>query len=163
MSSFPFAAVLFDLDDTLLQDEAVGREAASSRRLELTGSEASAVSLAKAAEEEARGRGRRCRSRRSTTHRIGTARHRGLWATYDLSIPPSAAAAGDERGCGPRCGTALQRCELKGDGAALERRWRHPRASFPLFPETNTVLALLRPKTKLGIVTNGVKGCSGRS
>jgi len=160
VSSFPFAAVLFDLDDTLLQDEAVGREAAFVTALEQTGSEASAVSLAKAAEEEARAAWQALpQPALHYVHRIGHGAIEGLWATYDPSIPAEAQLQQETARLRPEVwNRALQRCELKGDGAALERRWRHLRASFPLFPETNTVLALLRPKTKLGIVTNGVKG-----
>jgi putative hydrolase of the HAD superfamily len=40
----------------------------------------------------------------------------------------------------------------------MARRFIHLRAQFPLYVDTNAVLARLRPVTKLGIVTNGVSG-----
>lgn len=159
-----FAAVLFDLDETLLQDEPVSRHAFHVAALEVTQDDARARLLAEAAEKEAR----------AVMHelpqlaidyatRIGHSALEGLWATYDASVPAEAVLQRELARLRPEVWRrALSACGERGDPAQLEARWRALRAQFPLFDDADELLARLRPHTKLGIVTNGVRGLQRR-
>jgi putative hydrolase of the HAD superfamily len=159
-----FGAVFFDLDETLIPDEPLSKHAFFITALELTGDAATAHRLAEAAEREARAVSATLpRDAIEYCARIGHSALEGLWATYDRRIPEEAQL--DEviqfvREEAWR--RALTATGEKGDASALEKRWRAVRARAPLFDDTDEVLALLRPRVKLGIITNGVAGLQSR-
>jgi HAD superfamily hydrolase (TIGR01549 family) len=159
-----FSAVLFDLDDTLISDELVAREAAYVTALELTRDETKAMALARAVEIEARMQWSQLPAAAlAYVLRIGHGPTEGLWATYDPKIPEEATLAHETARIRPEVwARALTATGLTGDPVRLEKRWQASRAQFPLYPDTNEVLARLRPLTKLGVVTNGVSGLQRR-
>jgi HAD superfamily hydrolase (TIGR01549 family) len=93
---------------------------------------------------------------------IGHSALEGLWADYDLMVEAEAELAtviGDYRR--NTWQLALEQTGLQATttttASALATRWAQVRAQFPLFPDTNMVLATLkRQGFRLGIVTNGV-------
>ncbi len=159
-----FAAVLFDLDDTLISDELVCREAAYVTALELTRDDARALALARAVEHETRAQWSQLPpAALAYVLRLGHGPTEGLWATYDPQIPEEVALAQETARMRPEVwARALAATGLTGDPVRLEQRWQATRAQFPLYADTNEVLARLRPLTKLGVVTNGVSGLQRR-
>jgi putative hydrolase of the HAD superfamily len=160
-----YAAVFFDLDDTLISDELVSREAAFVTALEVTHDELKAHAVAKAAEQEARAQWHRLPPNLAAyTTAIGHSAIEGLWATYDPRIPEEVEL--EEQTSRIRVevwARALAEVGVtRGDPAAMAQRWKAARNQFPLYPDTNEVLAWLRPQTKLAIVTNGVTGLQRR-
>lgn len=155
-----FAAVLFDLDDTLIADEPVTRDAFFSTALEVTRDDARARRLAESAAAEARTLWNELPPAVvAYTTRIGHSCFEGLWATYDPGVPEEATLRHEVARLRPETWRrALAACGEKGDPMAMAARWLSVRASFPVYSDVNTVLARLRPTTKLGIVTNGVSG-----
>jgi putative hydrolase of the HAD superfamily len=155
-----FAAVLFDLDDTLIADEPATREAFITTALEVTRDEERAQTLAQAALLETKGMWAQLPAAAAAyAQRIGHSAFEGLWATYDARIAEEATLERETAKLRPEAwARALKTCGETGDGAAMARRFIHLRAQFPLYVDTNAVLARLRPVTKLGIVTNGVSG-----
>ena len=86
-----FAAVIFDLDDTLLQDEPVSRHALFVTALELTADDKKAKELAEAVGAETYALWKDLPSLAGDyAKRIGHSAIEGLWATYDSSIPAEA-------------------------------------------------------------------------
>lgn len=159
-----FAAVLFDLDETLLQDEPVSRHAFHVTALEATEDDARARRLAEAAETEAKALWQQLpREAAEYATRIGHSALEGLWATYDPAVPAEVVLERELNRVRPEVWRrALATCGERGDPALLERRWRALRAQFPLFDDADELLARLRPHTRLGIVTNGVRGLQRR-
>lgn len=155
-----FDAVLFDLDETLILDEPVTLHAFRVTALELTGDEAKARALADAAHRHALALWKTLPPLCADYgQRIGHSAFEGLWAKYDASVPAEAQFEQEMARVRPEVWRlALADCGLQGDPAKLERRWRALRSKYPLFDDADEVLALLRPKVKLGIVTNGVRG-----
>lgn len=159
-----FDAVLFDLDETLLQDEPVSRHAFHVTALELTQDDARAKVLAAAAEEEARALTAELpRMAVDYATRIGHSALEALWATYDPAVPAEVVLERELTHIRPEVWRrALRRCDERGEPAHLSLRWQALRAQFPLFDDADELLARLRPHTKLGIVTNGVRGLQRR-
>lgn len=155
-----FAAVLFDLDETLLKDEPVSRHAFFITALELTQDDARARHLAEAVELEAKALWKELPdSVIQYATAIGHSALEGLWATYDARIPSEAVLERELTRLRPELWRrALAAREERGDPAHLSRRWQALRAQFPLFDDADELLARLRPHTKLGLVTNGVSG-----
>lgn len=159
-----FDAVLFDLDETLIPDEPLSLHAFHVTALELTQDPVRARRLAERAEREARAVFSTLpRELIDWAVRIGHSALEGMWATYDARVP-------EERELGrlvpelrPEAWRrALAACDETGDPHRLQERWQHVRARAPLFDDVDEVLALLRPHTRLGIVTNGVYGLQHR-
>jgi len=159
-----FAAVLFDLDETLIPDEPVSRHAFHVTALELTGDDAAARALGEAAERAAKTLWKTLPSLAGDyATRIGHSALEGLWATYDARIPTEALLDRELARLRPEVWRqALAEVGRSGDADALQRRWQAVRAQFPTFDDADEVLAALRPHTKLGIVTNGVSGLQRR-
>jgi putative hydrolase of the HAD superfamily len=153
-------AILFDLDETLILDEPVTMEA-----LEAAASYAAArapVDPARLA-EAARRAGRRLWQEgpyASYCDRIGHSFAEGWWARYDRGDHPAIAGL---REWAPfyRLQTwreALAEQGVADDGLAAElaNRFFTARRKYPRYPEVEGLLATLRRKYLLGIVTNGV-------
>ncbi len=155
-----FAAVLFDLDETLIPDEPVSRRAFFCTALELTQDDARAHALAEAAEREAKALWATLPSLAADyATRIGHSALEGLWATYDPRIPAEVVLERELARLRPEAWRrALASCGEHGDPEAMQRRWQALRARYPLFDDTDELLARLRPHTKLALVTNGVSG-----
>ena len=155
-----FAAVLFDLDETLLQDEPVSRHAFFVTALELTADDKKAKELAEAVGVAALALWQELPSLAGDyAKRIGHSAIEGLWATYDAGIPAEAMLEQEVGKLRPEAWRrALKTLGLEGDPERLQRRWQALRAQFPLFDDADELLARLRPRTKLAIVTNGVSG-----
>jgi HAD superfamily hydrolase (TIGR01549 family) len=157
-------AVLFDLDETLILDEAVSRHAFFVCALSVTRDHAEAQQLAESAEAHAK--------RIWATlpapgleyaARIGHSALEGLWATYDSSIFGEAALqSGIEAYRLETWRASLEECGLEGDPNALQALWQDLRARYPLYPDADELLVQLKSKYKLGIVTNGVAGLQRR-
>lgn len=159
-----FAAVLFDLDETLIPDEPLSAHAFHITALELTGNGTRATKLAAAAEREARALSATLPHEIiAYATRIGHSALESLWATYDARIPEEKELDGLMRELRPEAWRrALEACDETGDANKLQERWQALRARAPLFDDTDEVLALLRPHTRLGVVTNGVAGLQHR-
>lgn len=159
-----FAAVLFDLDETLIPDEPVGRHAFRIAALELTADDAKARELGEAAAREALALWKTLPSLAGDyAARIGHSAIEGLWATYDARIPAEAMLEQEMNRLRPEVWRrALGECGLSGDPERLQQRWQALRSRFPLYDDADEVLALLRPHTRLGIITNGVAGLQRR-
>lgn len=159
-----FDAVLFDLDETLILDEPVSRQAFFATALEVTGDDTRARRLGESAEQHAKELWKELPAVAAQyALRIGHSAIEGLWATYDPRIPAEVALESAMATLRPEAWRrALQDCEAKGDPARLEWRWRTLRERYPTFVDTDVVLARLRPHVKLGIVTNGVAGLQRR-
>ncbi|MBL8915304.1 MAG: HAD family hydrolase [Archangium sp.] len=160
-----FAAVLFDLDDTLISDELVTREAVYVTALESVREPQKAHAIAVSAEKAIRAMWAALPAElHAYVTRIGHGPAEGMWASYDARIPEEAALEEETRRIRP----AVWAQALKENGvthaepAALAQRWIRVRQQYPLYPDTNEVLARLRPLTKLGVVTNGVSGLQRR-
>lgn len=159
-----FAAAFFDLDETLIPDEPLSRHAFFITALELTRDPAQARRVAEVAEREARALWATLpRDAAAYALRIGHSALEGLWATYDAGIAEEAVLREATGFIRPEAWRrALTECDVAGDAAALEMRWRALRARAPLFDDADEVLALLRPRMKLAIITNGVAGLQRR-
>lgn len=159
-----FAAVLFDLDETLIPDEPVSRHAFYVTALELTADEDKAKELAETATREAIALWQTLPSLAAEyASRIGHSAIEGLWATYDATIPAEAMLQKEMERVRPELWRrALKSCGASGDPLLLEKRWRALRERFPVFDDADELLARLRPRTKLALVTNGVSGLQRR-
>lgn len=155
-----FAAVIFDLDDTLLQDEPVSRHALFVTALELTADDKKAKELAEAVGAETYALWKDLPSLAGDyAKRIGHSAIEGLWATYDSSIPAEAMLEQEVKKLRPEAWRrGLNTVGLEGDPERLQQRWQAVRSQFPLFDDADELLARLRPRTKLAIITNGVSG-----
>lgn len=159
-----FDAVIFDLDETLIPDEPLSAHAFYVTALELTQDAARARRLAETAEREARTVFKALpQALIAYALRIGHSALEGMWATYDPHVPEEEELARHVLHLRPEAWRrALALCNERGDPEALQQRWQHLRARAPLFDDVDEVLALLRPHTKLGIITNGVSGLQRR-
>ncbi len=159
-----FDAVFFDLDETLIPDEPLSAHAFFIASLELTHDEARARTLAAAAERHAQSLWTEVSPEGvAYAKRIGHSMLEGLWATYDGAVPEERALESAMAKIRPELWRrALEECGERGDAQALERRWRALRDRAPLFDDTDEVLAQLTGRTKLGIITNGVRGLQQR-
>ena len=159
-----FAAVLFDLDETLIPDEPLSRHAFFITALELTADDARANELAEAASREASALWESLPSLAlEYVTRIGHSALEGLWATYDASIPAEAILEKEVARIRPEVWSrALAKVGVSGDPEKLQQRWQAVRAQYPLFEDVDELLARLRPRTKLALVTNGVAGLQRR-
>lgn len=154
-------AVLFDLDETIILDEAVSQEAfRSAARLALPDGAAS-ERLARRAGEVAQ---RLWESGPEAAYckRIGHSAWEGLWARYDRGEHP---AIGVLRNWAPGYRTAVWREALaaesvaEGEGlpATQAAAFFGARRRYPCYPEIHELLTgLLQRGYRLGIVTNGV-------
>ncbi|MDP2274201.1 MAG: HAD family hydrolase [Archangium sp.] len=159
-----FAAVLFDLDETLIPDEPVSRHAFYITALELTADEARATELGEAAAREASALWQTLPSLAADyATRIGHSAMEGLWATYDASIAAEAMLEKEVARIRPEVwARAMKSVGASGDPERLQQRWQQLRARFPLFDDADELLARLRPRTRLAMVTNGVSGLQRR-
>lgn len=159
-----FAAVLFDLDETLIPDEPISRHAFRITALEVTADDARADELANAAAKEAVALWKTLPELAGGyAARIGHSALEGLWATYDPSIPAEAMLQAEMERMRPEVWRrALAKCGVSGDPGKLEQRFQELRSRFPTFDDTDELLARIRPRTKLAIVTNGVAGLQRR-
>ena len=152
-------AILFDLDETLILDEAVCDHAFKICALSVTNDAATASSLAVSAAAHAR------RSWQALpaaaleyANRIGHSAFEGLWAQYDSSIPSEALLESVIEDYRLRTwSAALEECGLHGDPAQLATLWSTMRSRYPLYPDADELLVRLKKSYKLGIVTNGVR------
>lgn len=160
----PFDAVLFDLDETLILDEPMNRHAFFIAAFEALQDEAQAQALAAEAHAQLLAEWQRLPTVAADyAKRIGHSAVEGLWATYDARLEAEAVLERELRRVRPGIWeAALAKCGARGDPARLEQRFRAVREKFPLFDDTDRVLATLRPRFKLGIVTNGVEGLQRR-
>jgi HAD superfamily hydrolase (TIGR01509 family) len=152
-------AVLFDLDETLILDEAVCEHAFRVCALSVTRDETQVVSLASSASRHARRLWLTLpEDAQSYAHRIGHSALEGLWARYDPAIPGESsleAAIANFRTQVWVC--ALEECGVHGDPARLAGLWVQMRSRYPLYPDADELLVQLKDRYKLGIVTNGVR------
>jgi len=152
-------AVLFDLDETLILDEPVTREALAAAAA-LAGPRVDAERLAARAWEEAR------RLWAEGPHaayceRIGHSAGEGLWARYDRGEHPEILGL---RAWTPGYRVAVWRSALAEQGVrddalaeAMAERFAAARRRYPRYPEVDPLLSALRERGYvLGIVTNGV-------
>ncbi|HLO03241.1 MAG TPA: HAD family hydrolase, partial [Symbiobacteriaceae bacterium] len=160
-------AILFDLDETLILDEAVSHEA-----FRAAAALAEPLGLKSAALAESAGRIARKLWQAGPAYeyclRIGHSAWEGLWAEYDRGDHPLIAILREwapgyqiavwqqalaEVGGAPEASTG-------GGGAlpaAMAARFKEARRSYPLYPEIPELLTSLKARGyKLGIVTNGV-------
>lgn len=159
-----FSAVLFDLDETLIPDEPLSRHAFFITALELTQDELRSEAMAEVAHREAVALWKELPSLAGDyASRIGHSAMEGLWATYDASIPAEAQLEKEVARIRPEVWTrALKEAGLSADPHKLEQRWQALRAKFPLFDDVDELLARLKPRAKLAMVTNGVSGLQRR-
>jgi HAD superfamily hydrolase (TIGR01549 family) len=152
-------AVLFDLDETLILDEAVCEHAFRICALSLTRDPVRVEQLATAAGNHARRLWLELPSDAlEYATRIGHSAHEGLWARYDSGILGEATLERVIQTYREQTWQfALEECGLKGDPKQLEALWQIIRSRYPLYPDADELLVQLRPKYKLGIVTNGVR------
>jgi len=152
-------AVLFDLDETLLLDEPVTREALAAAAA-LAGPQVDPVRLAERAWAEARrlwAQGPHA----AYCERIGHSAAEGLWARYDRGDHPAIAGlrtwAPGYRAAVWRAALAEQGIRDDGLAEAMAERFAAARRRYLCYPEVDPLLAALRERGyRLGIVTNGV-------
>ncbi len=153
-------AVLFDLDETLILDEAVSLQAFRITALSVTRDVILAEKLAKSAEYHAKRLWQTLPVLAlEYATRIGHSALEGLWAVYDPNLEFEAlleAHIVDYRF--ETWNAALTDCDLKADARVLEQLWQGLRARYPLYPDADELLVNLKQNYKLGIVTNGVAG-----
>ncbi len=151
-------AVLFDLDETLILDEAVSLHAFQMVALSVTRDASKAAQLAHAAEQHAKRLWQTLPvPALEYAAQIGHSALEGLWAVYDPKLEFEVlleAHIVDYRF--ETWNAALVDCGLKADARGLEKLWRGLRARYPLYPGADELLVYLKPNYKLGIVTNGV-------
>ena len=154
------AALLFDLDETLILDHPVSRHALLDCAYLAAGMRSlDATALATAAERQATALWTAAPTW-PYAERIGHSALEGLWARYDSRAHPELAIlggrAGDFRIAVWREALAEQAIRDDGLCALLAERFIRARALFPRYPEVDALLEALAPRYKLGIVTNGV-------
>jgi HAD superfamily hydrolase (TIGR01549 family) len=153
-------AVLFDLDETLILDEAVSLQAFRIVALSVTREATQAAQLAHVAEQHAK----RLWQTLPTpaleyATRIGHSALEGLWAVYNPKLEFEALLEANIHAYRfETWNAALTDCGLKSDARALEKLWQGLRSRYPLYPDADELLVRLRQNYKLGIVTNGVAG-----
>jgi putative hydrolase of the HAD superfamily len=155
-----FDAVLFDLDETLIEDQPLNHHAFDIVALEVTQDEARASALADAAEAAARALWKTLPPAPAEyALRIGHSALEGLWATYDPAVREEAQLQSLMETLRLNVWrSALDTTGEVGDPVATSARWQAVRAKARVYDDADRLLALLRPHTKLAIVTNGVSG-----
>ncbi len=152
-------AILFDLDETLIYDEAVCDHAFKICALSVTSDAATASSLAVSAAMHARRLWQTLpASALEYANRIGHSAFEGLWALYEPSIPSEMlleSVIEDYRS--QTWSAALEQVGLQGDPVKLAALWAAMRSRYPLYPDADELLAQLKKRFKIGIVTNGVQ------
>ncbi|HEY3365823.1 MAG TPA: HAD family hydrolase [Symbiobacteriaceae bacterium] len=153
-------AVLFDLDETLILDEEVSREAfRESAALAADRGQVDVERLALAAGLNAR---RFWPESPFYTYcqRIGHSAWEGLWARYDVGTNPAIRGLHD---WAPGYRQAVWREALAEQGIldgdlaeAMAASFMAKRRRYPLYPEVKRLLEALHGDYRLGIVTNGV-------
>ncbi len=153
-------AILFDMDETLILDEAVVRRAFRHTAQTVTRDDALALVLSYAAEGNARRYWKNLPPLAlEYANRIGHSALEGLWAEYNLNLEPEKILHQEmQRIRVMAWADALEETDLDGDAVELSERWIALRSRYPLYPDADTLLANLFGKYKLGIVTNGVAG-----
>lgn len=156
----PMKAILFDLDETLIQDEAICHEAfmAAARLAEPAGADvgrlaADAATIARRLWTEG--------PFYAYGQRIGHSAWEGLWARYAQGAHPAITGL---RAWAPGYRTAVWREALGAQSIskaslpeAMAQKYFEARRRYPLFPEIEGLIAhLLASGFRLGIVTNGV-------
>jgi putative hydrolase of the HAD superfamily len=153
-------AVLFDLDETLILDEAVSLHAFRITAMSVTDDPEVAVKLAHAAEQHAKRLWQTLPvPALEYATRIGHSALEGLWASYNPKLEFEILL--EKHIHEYRFQTwnaALTECDLKADARVLEKLWQGLRSRYPLYPDADELLVRLRKNYKLGIVTNGVAG-----
>jgi HAD superfamily hydrolase (TIGR01549 family) len=153
-------AVLFDLDETLILDEAVSLHAFRITALSVTRDVNQAQKLALAAEHHAKRLWQTLPPPAlEYATRIGHSALEGLWAVYDPKLEFEVLL--EQHIHEYRFETwnsALTDCGLTADARVLEKLWQGLRARYPLYQDADELLVQLKQKYKLGIVTNGVAG-----
>jgi HAD superfamily hydrolase (TIGR01549 family) len=153
-------AVLFDLDETLILDEPVVKNAFLYTAKSVTQDHQAALVLAKnAAKHTTRLWDTLPPLALEYAKRIGHSAFEGLWAVYNPDIPAEALLnqhMGDVRH--QIWEEALLESGLSGDPEALSWRWADLRSRYPLYPDADELLSSLYGRYKLGLVTNGVAG-----
>jgi len=153
-------AILFDLDETLILDAPVSREAFAAA------AEVAAPAGADPARLAADAGGAAKRLWQESEHwtyckRIGHSAWEGLWARYDQGDDPTIAAL-HAWAPGYRMAVWREALQLQGITAGVEllaacvARFIKVRRRYPRYPEVDELLAFLAPRYHLGIVTNGV-------
>lgn len=153
-------AVLFDLDETLILDEAVSIQAFRIAALSVTSNLEIAKNLAHTAEKHAKRLWQTLPAPAlEYTTSIGHSAIEGLWASYDRNLEPEALLEQhiDEYRF-QTWAAALTDCDLKADARVLEKLWQALRSRYPLYADADDLLVQLKKRYKLGIVTNGVAG-----
>ena len=153
-------AVLFDLDETLILDEAVSIQAFRIVALSVISDLETAKNLAHAAQQHAKRLWQTLPAPAlEYTNQIGHSAIEGLWASYDPNLESEALLEQhiDEYRF-QTWAMALTDCGLKADARVLEKLWQALRSRYPLYPDADDLLVRLKKKYKLGIVTNGVAG-----
>ncbi|MFN3266378.1 MAG: HAD family hydrolase, partial [Deinococcales bacterium] len=153
-------AVLFDLDETLILDEPVVRNAFFyTARSVFTDAERASALAERAAWYTTQLWQSLPRPALEYAKRIGHSAFEGLWAVYNPRIEAEALLE-----------TALQQIRIEvweralsdldtsADAAVLAKRWRNLRSRYPIYPDADELLARLYGRYKLGVVTNGVAG-----
>jgi HAD superfamily hydrolase (TIGR01549 family) len=153
-------AILFDLDETLILDEPVVRNAFLMTARTVTRDNTNAHTLARAAESHTR--------RYWATlpplaleyaTRIGHSALEGLWADYNSSLEPERILESEMNRIRLLAwADALEETDLDADAVELSERWIALRSRYPLYPDADELLSSLHGQYKLGIVTNGVAG-----
>ncbi len=154
------AAVLFDLDETLIVDHPVSRHALLDCAWRAAGVHAlDAEALAAAAERHANALWTAAPTW-AYCERIGHSALEGLWARYESGAHPElktlAAGAAEFRRATWRAALAAQGIADEPLGRELSARFIAARSLFPRYPEIDLLLETLAPAFKLGVVTNGV-------
>lgn len=153
-------AILFDLDETLILDEPILREALAAAAVLGADRGLDPARLAARAWEEARrlwAEGPYA----DYCERIGHSAGEGLWARYDRGEHP---AIGGLRAWTPGYRVAAWRAALADQAVrddalaeAMAERFAGARRRYPRYPEIDPLLAALKGRgCLLGIVTNGV-------
>lgn len=155
----PISAVLFDLDDTLVVDEAVSREtfaAVAKDAFTMLGSEPAA--FIRAAEKHAR----RLHADSPVypyCKRIGISAFECLWGKFEGDSPELTSLREWSQSYRQETfDAALRHLGLDGSEAAEELAAAfsdHRRRLQRLMPDAREILARLKPKARLGLLTNG--------
>ncbi len=153
-------AILFDLDETLILDEPVVRNAFWFAAQSITRDFGKAQQLAKVAEQRAKHYWITLpKPALEYATRIGHSALEGLWATYNPTLEPERMLESEMNRIRILVwADALEECDLFGDAVELSERWIALRSRYPLYPDADQLLSQLFGKYKLGIVTNGVAG-----
>jgi HAD superfamily hydrolase (TIGR01509 family) len=157
-------AVLFDLDETLILDEAVCEHAFRIAALSVSGEAPRANALARSAAAHARRLWQTLPTPAlAYANRIGHSAWEGLWATYDPENESEALLESVIQNYREETwNAALEECGLNADPSRLAGLWITMRARYPVYPDADELLVTLKKRYKVGIVTNGVRGLQRR-